>query len=274
MDRLADELKKLNQPFLGYFHFWPPHDPYNTHREFFNRFKNDGVKYLPKPRSIFSKNKESVEEFNQWRIEYDEFILYADREFGRLVDYLETFGLLANTYVVLTSDHGEMLDRGISGHSTPVLYQPLVRVPLVILEPGRDMREDVHLPTSAIDLIPTLLHATGQPQTAWTEGVVMPPFNGEYPGDNRAIYILEAAKNQKYQPLTIATVSMIKGNYKLTNFFGYEELGGPNSELVELYDLENDPGELHNLFLTQKSIGAELLNELRMKLSEVNAPYQ
>ena len=153
VDRLADELKKVNQPFLGYFHFWPPHDPYNTHREFYNRFKNDGVKYIPKPRSIFSKNKESVEEFNQWRIEYDEFILYADREFGRLVDYLETFGLLENTYVVLTSDHGEMLDRGIGGHSTPVLYQPLVRVPLAILEPGRDLREDVHVPTSAIDLI-------------------------------------------------------------------------------------------------------------------------
>ena len=102
----------------------------------------------------------------------------------------------------------------------------------------------------------------------------MPPFNREYPGDKRAIYILEAAKNQKYQPLTIATVSMIKGDYKLTYFFGYDELGGPDGKLIELYDLENDPGELHNLFPTQKSIGADLLNELRIKLSEVNAPYQ
>ncbi len=64
-------------------------------------------------------------------------ILYADKEFGRFFDYLDSSGLLDNTWVVLTSDHGEMFERGIDGHDTEVLYEPVIRIPLMIFEPGR-----------------------------------------------------------------------------------------------------------------------------------------
>lgn len=273
IDRLADELKKLEQPFLGYFHFWPPHDPYCTPQEFYGRFMNDGFKYIPKPRSIFSTTAETTEEFYQYRIEYDESILYVDREFGRLMDYLEKYGLLANTWIVLTSDHGEMLDRGIGGHNTPVLYEPIIRVPLLIFEPGRKSREDIYALTSAVDLLPTLLHVTGHKRAEWTEGVILPPFNNESSDSNRNIYVLEAKENEKYLPITIGTTAMITDRYKLMYFFGYENLGGINNELIELYDLGNDPEEMNNLFLTKKEIGTELLNELKVKLRLMNESY-
>jgi len=63
------------------------------------------------------------------RIEYDEFLLYVDREFGRLFNYMETSGLLENTWVVFTSDHGEIFERGSIGHSSDGLYQSHIRVP-------------------------------------------------------------------------------------------------------------------------------------------------
>jgi arylsulfatase A-like enzyme len=272
IDRVAAELKRTGQPFLGYFHFWPPHDPYCTPREFYGRFINDGLKFIQKPRSIFSTTTETVEELDQYRIAYDESILYVDREFGRLVDYLEKSGSLANTWLVLTSDHGEMFDRGINGHTTPVLYEPIVRVPLLIFEPGRESREDIYELTSAVDLLPTLLRVTGHIQAEWTEGVVLPPFNHEFP-QNRNIFVLEAKENEKDKPITIGTTAIISDHFKLTNFFGYEVLGGINGELIELYDLENDPEELNNLYSTKDKIGSELLNELKVKLKLMNEPY-
>ena len=54
-------------------------------------------------------------------------------------------------------------------------------------------------------------------------------------------------------------------------FFGYEELDG--DEHSELYDLKNDPEELNDLSSLKRETTAELLNELKQKLAEVNEPY-
>jgi len=55
-------------------------------------------------------------------------------------------------------------------------------------------------------------------------------------------------------------------------FFGYEKLGTGN-ERVELYDINNDPEELNDLSTTKRETTAELLNEIKQKLTEVNEPY-
>lgn len=56
-------------------------------------------------------------------------------------------------------------------------------------------------------------------------------------------------------------------------FLGYEELGGPDSERIELYDIKNDPEELNDLSLSKPETTAELLNEIKQKLAEVDEPY-
>jgi len=256
------------QPFMSYFHFWPPHAPYRTHRDFIGRFADDGYKAPEKPLDLFGDNGPKTKN----RTEYDEYILYVDREFGRFYDHLEQNGLLENTWLVLTSDHGEMFERGIEGHRTPVLYDPVVRVPLLIFEPGRNSRTDVYANTSAVDLLPTLLHVTGQKKADWTEGTVLQPFAAEEPDPERAVYVAQPEKSEQYGPLTIATLVIRRGDYKLMYFYGYKELGAAG-ERVELYNLKNDPEELNDLYETEKEIGQELLNELKAKLEEVNAPY-
>jgi arylsulfatase len=271
VDWLRDNLGTMPEPFMGYFHFLPPHTPYKTHRDFSGRFKNDGWEPVPKPPDrVFSES--GLEEEFRKRTWYDEFILYVDREFGRLFDYLENSGLLEDTWVVLTSDHGEMFERGIIGHKTPVLYEPVVRIPLMIFEPGRKERLDIHSPTSAVDLLPTLCHVTGQPGPDWTEGLVMPPYSSTDLDGERSIYIIEASRNEQYTPMSIATTAIIKGGYKLTRFTGYEELGG--EERLELYDVENDPEELNDLYSAKREMAGELLHELQQKQTEADRPYQ
>jgi choline-sulfatase len=272
IDWFGSTLGSLPTPFISYLHFMPPHAPYRTHREFYDRFENDGWIPTPKPLDLFSRDEDhGFERSLKKRKLYDEFILYVDREFGRFFDLLETSGLLKNTWVILTSDHGEMFERGINGHTTPVLYDPVVRIPLIIFEPGRKIRLDVHTPTSAVDVLPTLLYVTGQSPANWTEGIVLPPYSNAYPDADRSVYILEARKTEKYKPLTIATTALVKNEHKLMYFFGYDELG--EEKRIELYDVENDPEELNNLYSVKRETAKEMLHELKTKLAEVDEPY-
>jgi arylsulfatase A-like enzyme len=268
---LASRTGAIPQPFLGYFHFLPPHFPYKTSVDFYGRFEKDGWQPPGKPMDPFTQEK-SPDNLLKWRTWYDEYLLYVDREFGRFFDDLESAGLLENTRVFLTSDHGELFERGISGHTTPVLYQPVVRIPLLIFEPGKQTRQDVYSPTSAVDVLPTLLHGAGQEIPDWIEGEVLPPYGEANTGPERSIYAVYARKNGQFAPLTQATIMLVKGRYKLVYFFGYEELGG-NGEHVQLYDIESDPEELEDLSASQKGVTGELLSELKAKLDEVNQPY-
>lgn len=265
---VKNQIGSSSKPFFGYFHFLPPHEPYNTRKEFVNIFKDDW-KPVSKPPHFFSQGY-TEETLNAQRRMYDEYIPYADAEFGRLVDFMQERGLLENTYVILTSDHGEMFERGILEHITPTLFEPVVHVPLIIHRPNQTAGENVHTLTSCVDLLPTMHHITGQPFPEWSEGVVLPTLADQPVDAARSVFVLEAKSNPKNAPLRTGTVAMVKGQYKLIHY-----LGSDNMDVqYELYDLVNDPEELENLYVTKRSIAEELQNELDAKIQEVNRPYQ
>lgn len=268
VDWIDNRLTAIPQPFLGYFHLLPPHGPYNTPLEFYNQFSHDGYNSMVKPEDVFTKSVPE-NELIQKRTEYDEFLLYVDREFSRLFDRLESSGLLENTWVIFTSDHGELFERGILGHSTNALYEPVIRIPLVIFEPGRSARLDVHNPTSAVDMLPTLLHVNGKNVPDWTEGTILPPYANADPG--RPIFVVRANKNHPNAPITRASVSLVRERYKLLYFFGYTERD--LNEKIVLYDIEADPQELVDLSSLHPEIVARMLAEIKNKLAEVDKPY-
>ncbi len=267
VDGIRQAIAQAGRPFLAYFHLLPPHDPYRPRREFAGLFQ-DGWQPVPKAPHFFSQ-RFSQETLNSLRREYDEFIANVDAEFGRLYDRLAEGGLLDNTHVVVTSDHGEMFERGIWMHHTETLFEPVIRVPLLISKPGQAQREDVYTPTSAVDLLPTLCHAAGQPIPSWCEGQILPGF-GPQPDAARSIYVVEAKSNPQHAPLARATVALIKGRHKLVHYLGYRG----HEDAYELYDLQDDPEELHNLYPSQTGFGAELRSELLYKLQQVNRPYR
>jgi arylsulfatase A-like enzyme len=267
IDWIKTQLSSWPRPFLSYLHLLPPHQPYNTRREFVDLF-DDGWTPVPKPMHPLSQ-RQSDQSLNHKRRLYDEFIAYVDAEFGRLYDFMAQSGILDDTYLILTSDHGEMFERGIHAHITPTLYDPVVHIPLLISKPGQQRREDVYTPTSCVDLLPSLLHVTGRPIPEWSEGEVLPTFGGPEPSAERNIFSVEAKDNPKYAPLTKATVTLIKGQYKLTGYFGYD----PNKDHYELFDLANDPEEMVNLYPSAGPLADDLRNEMKRKLEEVNQPY-
>lgn len=269
IDTTTETLAKLPQPFVGYFHYLPPHEPYRTSHEFFDVFRDDRYEPLEKPIDVFGKDVGN--QLLKRRREYDEYVLYCDQEFGRLYDQLQRSGLLENTWLILTSDHGEMHERGIGGHMTDALYQPVVRIPLMIFEPGRETGMDIHEYTSAIDLLPTMTHLSGEPIPDWSEGVILPPFADPAKMAERNIYAIRANFNDQYAPFTIASTMLVKENYKLHYYFGYPEV--PSDGLVRLFDIQADPEEMSDLYVSKRETADEMLNELKTKLKEVNEPY-
>lgn len=251
------------QPFFGYFHFFPPHHPYKPRKEFVNIY--DDIVLPDKPDHILNTGYEP-ETLYRYRKNYDQNIAYADYEFNRLFNFLDKSGKLENTIIVLTSDHGEIFERGIWGHWDKTLHQPLIHVPLVIFEPGRTERVDIYENTNAVDLLPTLLHMTDKEFPEWTEGQILPPFsNTDLPSD-RNIFSVLARFSPINAPLTTVTVSLVKGDYKLTYYSGYEGLG-TNDPLYELYDLKKDPQEINNLYSPNNSVFKDLNHILQSELT-------
>ncbi len=260
-------LNEACQPLLAYLHLFPPHGPYLPRTEFIDVFDDDW-KPVTKPPHFFSlgHSEENLDKEHTW---YDEYIAHVDAEFGRMYDSLQSNGLLHNSYVVITSDHGELFERGVLGHDTELLYDPVIHVPLIISAPQQEYRKDVHTLTSGVDLLPTLLHLTGQSVPDWIEGQLLPELGGERDKD-RTVFAVEAKRNGMKRPLTQATVAMITGTHKLIHYFGYP---GYENE-YELYNLENDPEELENLYPSAGPIATDMQSQLRQKLQEVNRPYR
>jgi arylsulfatase A-like enzyme len=256
----------LPEPWMSYLHVMPPHDPYYPRVDFIGRFAEQPVTVPIKPEHYFSEGRDQAF-LEGKREQYDEFIAYADAEFGRLIDGMRASGTLENTIVVVTADHGEMFERGIYRHITPALYEPIVRIPLVMRVPGNNERVDIHSPSSSVDLLQTLGHLIDAGLPGWGVGQLLPPWNGS-PG-NRSLYMMDAKSNSKFGPLVKGTFAMRLENYKVINYIGYDGF----DDITEVYDLENDPEELANLW-GKGSFGTDLLSILKAEIDAHSRPIE
>jgi hypothetical protein len=254
--------------YLGYFHFWSPHEPYGARKDFIGLFQAD-LKLQDKPRHPFSASDFSDQSLKKSRREYDEFIADVDAEFGRLISNLEKSGALENSYVIVTSDHGELFERGEQGHASALMYAPVTHIPLLISAPGQDSRSDFHSLTSNLDLLPTLLQIAGREIPNWIEGGLLPGFGGTE-DDSRSIFPIMAKDNAAFRPIKRATFTLIKGAHELFFFTGYPD----HPDRFELYNLEDDPQELHDLFSGDINTASHMKDELLEAINAANRNYQ
>jgi hypothetical protein len=263
-DGIADEIIQLginSNPYFAYFHIYPPHNPYAPRKDFIELFSNDGYKPTEKKSHNLGKG-DSQASLDSRRSIYDAFIANIDMEIGRLVDRLSDSGDLKNTYFILTSDHGEMFERGTEGHVTPLLHEPIIHIPLMILAPGNQTRQDITTPTNSIDLLPTILHLAGQEIPASCEGNILPGLGGIHDA-NRSVITMEAKESYAHKPFTRATYSIIKGNYKLIYYSGYDH---KYKEFFEFYDLGEDSDEIQDKFSSPRF--QPMIEEMKKELFE------
>jgi arylsulfatase A-like enzyme len=237
-----ERLIGLSTPFFAYIHLYAPHEPYRPRIEFENIF-DDGWRPEAKPKSRFSDGS-TYNNLITRRTNYDEYVANVDAEFGTLINALSKQGILDTSIVVVTSDHGQLFERGVHGHTTPLLYEPVIHIPLLISLPGQSIRKDIFTPVSSADIVPTLLTLIGREVPSWCDGEILSGYTMDIGNErSKPVFTIEAKSNSAFAPLHRATISMRKGASKLIYYTGYGF-----DDWFELYNIESDPEELQNLY--------------------------
>ena len=204
---------------------------------------------------------------------YDGMVKMLDEEIGQYMDLLKELGLLEDTMVVITSDHGEqLLERGAVGHCSCSLegnlYDENIRIPLILYCPALLPKGTViDCQVSQVDVMPTIFEVLG---------LQMPQ-----PTDGRSLLSLILGHEGKLEEETYAETSpcgwqaldederMIwcirRPPWKLVKCFDPQK-----GDAYELFDLDADPGENHNLFADQREVAAMLQRKLQAWIAGKN----
>ena len=188
---------------------------------------------------------------------YDGEVAYTDAAIGRLFEHLQRSDLFSRAAIIVVADHGESLgEHGERTHGT-FLYDATVHVPLIVKLPGTTAARAVTAPVETADLAPTIASLADVRLGAVDGQSLLPLVDGG--GDpDRPAYVESYYQNVLlgWSPLRAARTTRWK----------FIEAPHP-----ELYDLENDPGELHNRVNDRAGLAAGLQRALPSASGEVTA---
>jgi len=218
-DRALAWLEKAGRdherPFFAWVHFYDAHAPYTPPEPYASRHKG---------------------------VPYDGEIAFVDAQVARLLERLDRSGLADSTVVAVTADHGEALgEHGELTHGL-LLYEPTLRVPLILRGPGLPAGKTVVTPVGLADLAPTLAGMLGKPLAGENGGKAVRPLDGRD---------LSSAIQKGREPAE--TELYAETEYPRT--FGWSGLSALRrgrlkyiaAPRAELYDLSRDPDEASNL---------------------------
>ena len=161
-------------------------------------------------------------------------VAFDDHAIGMVIQSLEENGLLDNTWIVYTSDHGEMLgDHRFNQKS--VFYEGALNIPLIVRPPGGTKPWTTNSLTDHFDICSTLLDAAGTPPLEVDRGLSLLKKIEGGPDAPDA----QSGKRVIFSEVNLHSMARTE-RYKLT-------IDSLTREPLELYDLKHDPHELQNL---------------------------
>jgi arylsulfatase A-like enzyme len=254
--------KKDRRPFFAFLNYMDAHGPYIAPEPFDVMFGPKRARPDPALRREWSPQEIQLEVDA-----YDSSIAYLDHQLGLLSDELQRRGLLENTLVIITSDHGEQFgEHGLFGHGNS-LYRPLLHVPLLISFP-------LHVPESMRVREPvTLLNLP-----ATVMDLIEPSSKSKFRGNSLARYWEEARRHSSPEIPLLSEVSkginlepwqpVTKGDMKSLVIHGMHYIkngDGKNGDgREELYDFEKDENEEQDLAASEQ--GRRALGQFRLLL--------
>jgi arylsulfatase A-like enzyme len=259
--------RNSGRPFFAFLNYFDVHDPYLPPQPYRSRFSK-----LKKPGGIINtwvlrNYPRLTPEQLQGEVDaYDGGIAYADHSIGQLLAELARHDLERNTLVIITSDHGESFgEHGLLTHRN-ALYREVIHVPLIFWWPGHlpaDVR--VSTPISTTELPATIMQLVGvREEKEFPAPSLAKLWSAPNHGAHWQLPMSELAHmgfEPKQNPLRYGAMkSLVSLNwqYILHSKFG-----------AQLYDWQNDPGELHNLAGTPEGQG--IVRQLSEQLQEILA---
>jgi arylsulfatase A-like enzyme len=242
-------------PWHLFVSFVGPHDPWDAPADYYARYQDTQFPAPPqdtlegKPAWIKAKSQScssgmTGDDLTEVKRHYAGMITLIDDWIGRMLAILDARGLRENTAIIFCADHSEMLgEHGIFTKSC--LYEGALRVPLVIACPDTEGGRVHEGLAENVDLYPTILDMAGIPYNpSGLDGEsLLPALLGDE----------DIAR--KYQFSELHNTRMIfDGRYKAIESY---------NDTNELYDLDNDPGELRNILPENVSLARELFMKMR-----------
>ncbi|MFA7230500.1 MAG: arylsulfatase [Victivallaceae bacterium] len=268
-----ESIKFLNRrdpgkPFFLKVSFARPHSPYDAIPEYFDMYKDlalpeaqvgdwayvhDDPEMAKRPSAW--RGVKSKTEIHNARAGYYGNVTHIDHEIGRLLEKMEAQGVLQNTLIIFTSDHGDMLGDHNLWRKT-YGYEGSTHVPMLVRLPEKLQNNVVprsDKPVMLRDIMPTVLDILGLPVPETVDGLSMYPLttgrNCEWREYAHGEHCTCYSEEQEMQYLTDGKIKYI--------WF-------PRPATEQLFDLERDPYELHNLSEMAEYSG--ILKTWRLKL--------
>ena len=263
--------ERRSSPFAMVVGFHEPHAPFKFPNEWQGRYQASqftapvvtDADRVDQPLVFAALTPEHVQGI---QASYYTSLSYLDHQVGQTLEALDASGLADDTIVVYLGDNGYLLGQHgrFEKHS---MYEPAVRVPLIIRWPGhlpagRKVTELVEL----VDLVPTLLDLAGQPMPPDLHGQSLRGLAlGEPGARGRDLVVSEYLENEEAMARS-PRYKLIVGTGARRRLDGYaarNPLPGPSERL---YDLEADPGETTDL--SRQTDLKPVLDNLRRQLHD------
>lgn len=266
IDRYADEPLHIKMDFTE------PHLPCNPSEPFASMYPDvpqwhafedtlENKPYIQK-QMLRNWNTQDMtwEDFKRTVKLYYGYISQVDDAIERVLQHLKDVGQLDNTIIIYTADHGDMCGNRKMMDKHYILYDDVVRVPLVIRYPGY-IRPGIRcdqMVMNMLDLVPTILELAGLDVPDNLDGISLIPYLKEQSHPTPRKYALSTYNGQQFG---LFTQRMLR-NHKWKYIWNL-------TDVDELYDMQNDPHELHNLVAEPdyqtllKDFRLEMLHELQ-----------
>ena len=260
------------QPVLLYLQYMECHAPYVPPEPFLSRFARPAspmVRDAANQFMIDMRFKELTDrDVALLESLYDAETAALDDELRLLFEGLERLGVLRNAVVIVTADHGEEFrEHEFLGHGLTV-FEPAIRVPLIVLAPGVQAGAVIDAPVSLVDLAPTLVEMAGaapEPRFMGRSLVPLLPLaaTGAPPahGPLRPSTILsEIQPTDDPYDLHVHRAAYVRWPQKLI----VPRIGSP-----QLFNLTDDPDEQHPRVVHAGDPGWELYEALEALRTEM-----
>ena len=257
-------------PFFLYLAFTAPHDPRTPPKEYADMYD---PKQIPLPENYMSDhpfdNGELYsirdEKLESWPrrpeailrhiADYYGMISHMDAQIGRVVQALKDKGLLENTVIVYTADHGISIGQhGLMGKQN--VYDHSIRVPLIVCGPGLPAGKKIRSLTYTYDIFPTLCELAGVPVPAQVDAESLLPLMD---GSKHAVRDTVFTMYKEFQR------SVTDGRWKLIRYYRSVKKN-VGTDRIQLFDLQEDPWETRDL--SQEPAHRERIAQLAVELKK------
>ncbi|TBL80554.1 sulfatase [Paenibacillus thalictri] len=240
----AIDSRPKDQPFFLFGSFVGPHPPYDPPQSYMDRIPYEEIDdFLPGPNGPLSED--AKRHLYKLRQSYKAMIAIIDEQVGRIWAKLEEQGILEDTVILFTSDHGEMMgDHGRAQKQSP--FHASAVVPAAIRHPDYLRRALNDTPIELTDFTATILDAAGlDPQRELSKD--WPAFHDRVPCRS----LLPIAKGSATRVRDYA-FSECQGQWQMIQsdrwkYIRQLKYDDPDCVPEQLYDLQEDPQELCNL---------------------------